>query len=324
MLDIYFQPEYGKLYEQIEGGVCEAFEYKYDAGTIRNMYIKRPVPWLIDGIQYYDVITPYGYGGPVIIDGNASSGLLAGYYAAWSAYCHENGIVAEFIRFHLFDNTDLRNTFPGEIVHISDNVVRRLDDTMDVMWMEFEHKVRKNVKKAQSNGLTVTIDGTGTELSEFLNIYYSTMERNNAKDYYYFNRAYFQSIINTLPGRFMFFHVWKDDTIVSTELVLCSDKYVYSFLGGTMDEYYSMRPNDLLKYEIIKWGKETRHIAFILGGGYGGNDGIYRYKKAFAPGDDVPFYIGRLIHNKYIYDALVEKRKLDGPINEGFFPQYRG
>jgi len=324
MADTFFQPEYGKLYEKLEGGICETFEYKCGTGVVHNMYIKRPVPWLVHGEQYYDVLTPYGYGGPVVVEGIASQELLFGYYAAWSAYCHKNGIAAEFIRFHLFDNTDLRDAFPGEIVHISDNVVRRLDDTMDVMWMEFEHKVRKNVKKAQSNGLTVTADVTGTELDAFLNIYYSTMERNNAKDCYYFDRAYFQSIIDTLPGRFMFFHVWHKDTIVSTELVLCSGRYVYSFLGGTLDEYYPMRPNDLLKYEIIKWSRETGHEAFILGGGYCGNDGIYRYKKAFAPGADVPFYIGRIIHNQYIYDALVEKRRLDGPMNEGFFPQYRG
>lgn len=326
MLDVFFQPEYGKLYEQTEHGECKTFQYSTDTVKIQNVFIKRPVPWLVDGVQYYDVTTPYGYGGPVVVDGTATPESVKSFYDAWAECCRAEKIVAEFIRYHLFDNAELRDAFPGEVLHVTENVVRRLEDSMDDMWMEFEHKVRKNVKKAQNNGLTVTTDGTGEQLEAFLDIYYKTMERNEAKSFYYFDRAYFQAIIDTLPGQFMFFHVWKDDVVVSTELVLCSEKYVYSFLGGTLDEYYPMRPNDLLKYEIIKWSKETGHQAFILGGGYGANDGIYKYKKAFAPGDDVPFYVGRKVWDEDAYRSLVEQRQKSetSPINESYFPLYRG
>lgn len=324
-MDVFFQLGYGKLYEQTENGKFKIFQYITDTVSIQNAFIKRPVPWIVDGVQYYDVTTPYGYGGPVIVDGTATPELLEAYYSAWAEYCKAEGIVAEFIRFHLFDNTQLREAFPGEIIHATENVVRRLGDSMDDMWMEFEQKVRKNVKRAQSNELTVTTDGTGEQLDAFLDIYYKTMERNEAKSFYYFDRVYFQAIIDTLPGQFMFFHVWKNDVVVSTELVLCSERYVYSFLGGTLDEYYPMRPNDLLKYEIIKWSKETGHQAFILGGGYGANDGIYKYKKAFAPGDDVPFFVGRKVWNEEVYEKLIEARKMNGEIKSpGYFPLYRG
>jgi hypothetical protein len=325
-MDVFFQSEYGKLYEKSEKGKCETFEYKAETGIVRNMYIKRPVPQLVDGVQYYDVTTPYGYGGPIVVEGVPSSELIAGYYRTWAKHCREEKIVAEFIRFHLFDNTELRVAFPGEVLYISENVVRCLDKSMDAIWMEFEHKVRKNVKKAKDNGLNVTIDATGEHLNEFLDIYYKTMVRNEAKDFYYFDREYYQAIINTLFGQYMFFHVWHGDVVVSTELVLYSDRYVYSFLGGTLDEYYPMRPNDLLKYEIIRWSKETGHQAFILSGGYGKNDGIYRYKKAFAPNNDVPFYVGRKVWNQDLYNRLVEIRKMDvgKALNVEYFPLYRG
>lgn len=326
MLDVFFQPEYGKLYENTENGECKVFQYTTNTVTIHNIFIKRPVPWLVDNVQYYDVTTPYGYGGPVIVDGVSTPGSLEAYYSAWAEYCKTEKIVAEFIRFHLFDNIQLREAFPGEVIPITENVVRWLDKNLDDMWMDFEHKVRKNVKKAQNNGLTVTVDSNGEQLETFLDIYYKTMERNEAKSFYYFDRAYFQAIIDTLHGHFMFFHVWKDDVIVSTELVLCSEKYVYSFLGGTIDKYYPMRPNDLLKYEIIKWSKETGHQAFILGGGYGTDDGIYQYKKTFAPGEDVPFYVGRKVWDEVNYRSLVERRQENETnlINASFFPLYRG
>ncbi len=325
MLDIFFNPSYGKLYEQIEGGTCETFEHAGRDGTICNLYIKRPVPWLVDGVQYYDVTTPYGYGGPVVTAGEPSEALISEYYAAWADYCHDNKIVSEFVRFHLYDNTDLRLHYPGKVIHFSNNVVRSLAPTMDEIWMEFEHKVRKNVKRAQSNGLTVTTDVTGEQLPAFLDIYYNTMKRNSAKTYYYFEPSYFENINRTLNGQYIYFHVWHNEQIISTELVLCSQDYAYSFLGGTLEDFYPMRPNDLLKHEIIRWCKETGRKVFILGGGYHPDDGIYRYKKAFAPGNDVPFYIGRMVYQNEVYNQLITIRaqKPAFDAESQFFPLYR-
>lgn len=325
MLDIFFNTLYGKLYERIEGGACENFEYSGSDGKICNMYIKRPVPWLVDGVQYYDATTPYGYGGPVVTVGEPSETLITGYYAAWADYCRDNRIAAEFVRFHLYDNADLRLYYPGDVIHVSDNVVRGLAPTMDEIWMEFEHKVRKNVKRAQLSGLIVTTDATGEHLSAFLDIYYKTMNRNKAKNYYYFEPSFFEDISRNLNGHYIYFHVWHNGQIISTELVLSSQDYAYSFLGGTLENSYPMRPNDLLKYEIIRWCKGTGRKVFVLGGGYNPLDGVYRYKKAFAPGNDVPFYIGRKVFQNEIYDKLITMRaqKPEFDAASQFFPLYR-
>ena len=68
MMDIYFELNYGKLYEEIEGGTCEVFEHRSSLGTIRHMFIKRKVPIQLGDITYYDLVTPYGYGGPLILN----------------------------------------------------------------------------------------------------------------------------------------------------------------------------------------------------------------------------------------------------------------
>jgi len=321
--DIFFDEKYGRLYEKTDGGECRTFVFHYGDTTIQNMFIMRPIHTEIDGGRYFDITTPYGYGGAVVTEGSIDEITVNAYYEAWEAYCAEHKIVSEFVRFHLFDNSDIRSSYNGDVVGISDNVVRYLDSSVDEMWMEFEHKVRKNVKKALSNGLSVIADPEGAHLDAFLDIYYETMDRNDARSYYYFDKSYFSQIIETMKGNFTFFHVLKDGRIISTELVLTSEKYVYSFLGGTLEEYYSLRPNDLLKYEIIKWAKETGHKAFILGGGYGGNDGIYRYKKSFAPGTDVRFYIGKKIHDNRVYSELCLEKGIADYHDAAFFPAYR-
>ena len=152
------------------------------------------------------------------------------------------------------------------------------------------------------------------------------MERNRANNYYYFPESYFKDINLNLMGNYAYFHATMDKKIVSTELVLFSDKYAYSFMGGTLSEYYSSRPNDFLKVEIIRWCKESGKELFVLGGGYTKNDGIYQYKKAFSPNSTADYYVGKYIHNHDIYDKLVSLRaqeKKDDK-NTTFFPAYRG
>ena len=68
----------------------------------------------------------------------------------------------------------------------------------------------------------------------------------------------------------------------------------------------------------------------ILGGGYEGYDGVFQYKKAFAPAGVVPFLVGKHIYYPSEYQDFCEKRKahdlqngLSWITNDSFFPAYR-
>ena len=327
MTDLYFNPNYAKVYKDIDGD-SDTFVFECEYGKITNTFILRKIKWNIDGQVYYDIVTPYGYGGPKADNVTDIKKLMEEYKEAFAAYCKGKNIICEFIRFHLFDNIDVRENYYGETLHLLDNVV--VDTTGDFkskIWMGYEHKVRKNVKKAMRNDLQIVIENNLSHLDGFLSIYNDTMDRNNAEDYYYFGRKYFEDIAKLLPENFVYFHVFKDGKIASTELVLCSEDYAYSFLGGTFTEYYDYRPNDFLKNEIVKWCNTTGRKKFILGGGYHKEDGIYKYKRCFTPDPDVPFYVGRYIFNRVVYDKVVEVRRANDRefnIETGYFPKYRG
>lgn len=325
MADLYFDPNYAKVYEEIDGK-SETFYFSCPYGEIQNTFILRPVKWELNGKKWFDIVTPYGYGGPLVLSYTDKEKLMEAYQTAFAAYCLEHNIVCEFIRFHLFDNVDIRECYYGETANVLDNVVVDTTGQYDDIWMKYEHKVRKNVKKALNNGLEICIEQNLNHLDEFLEIYYATMDRNQATDYYYFKRSYFENIARLLPENYMYFHVMKDGKVISTELVLCSEDYAYSFLGGTNEEYYSMRPNDFLKDAIVKWCNETGKKCFVLGGGYHKDDGIYRYKRSFTKTPDVPFYVGRTILNQETYDRFVELRAAEEPDfdrESPYFPLYR-
>lgn len=327
MKDLYFNPNYAKIYKEIEGD-SDTFVFECDFGKITNTFILRKIQWEIGGQTYYDIVTPYGYGGPEAENVVNITKLMEAYKLAFDEFCKGRNIICEFIRFHLFDNVDVRENYYGETLHLLDNVV--VDTTGDFeskIWLSYNYKVRKNVRKAMKNDLEIVIENNLEHLNDFLSIYNDTMDRNNAEDYYYFGRKYFEDIAKFLPDNYMFFHVFKDGKIVSTELVLCSENYAYSFLGGTFTEYYEFRPNDFLKNEIIKWCNLKSKKKFVLGGGYHKDDGIYKYKRCFTPDPDVTFYAGRYIFNQKVYDMAVEMRKeadKEFDAKTGYFPKYRG
>ena len=107
-------------------------------------------------------------------------------------------------------------------------------------------------------------------------------------------------------------------------MIIFGTENAYSYLGGTDRDYFDVRPNDFLKFEAIKWLKERGLKNFVLGGGYGADDGIFRYKKSLAPNGIVDFYIGKSIFDQELYDKLISKRRACGEIlEESFFPVYR-
>lgn len=285
--------------------------FKRDVGKDENFRGK-----LLEN-TYFDLISPYGYGG--------FFGQIEDYDCLnreYNAYCIQNHYICEFVRFDLFH--EYKNYYDGEVETRAHNVIRNLEVPLEEIWMDFKQKVRKNVNRANKYGLQILLDNSGKYLEDFLNIYYSTMERNGAENEYYFKKEFFETL-NKMKENIMYFHVLLEGKIISTELVIYGAENAYSYLGGTYQEFFDFRPNDFLKYEIIKWAKERGLKNFVLGGGYGTDDGIFQYKLCFAPKGIVDFYIGRKIFDNITYEELIELRAIECPEcrNTKYFPKYR-
>jgi hypothetical protein len=326
--EVFAHPAYIRLFARPgDRVVCAAVSTA--SGGVLFPFVLRPVaiePWAGKNEPACDLVTPYGYGGAFAWDCAEQESLM--FRDRFHDWADANGVVASFARLSLFDAQQL--PFDGDVVIDRPNIVRSLDITPEEIWHDYEHKVRKNVNCAKRAGLTAEIDPEGRRLDEFLAIYESTMDRRSADGGYYFPRKFFETLIRDLPGQFIFCHVLDRGRVVSTELVLVSAENIYSFLGGTLADAFSQRPNDLLKHEVILWGRQAGKLAYVLGGGYHGEDGIYRYKKSFAPNGKRPFCVGRRVHNTADYGRLVASRR-QWEISQGnawmpkpgYFPEYR-
>lgn len=292
---------------------CHGDDYGINAFFRRDIAEDPRFARTLERGRYYDITSPYGYGGFMGRITHREQLL-----DAWNTHCRENGYVCGFVRFSLF--SDYRTYFDGETESRTRNVVRNLVPTPEEIWMDFKPKVRKNVKRANACGLKIVRDPDGTYLEDFLRIYYGTMERVNAAPHFFFPRSFFQTL-NEMKDNVMYFHAVHGDKIISTELVLVGGENCYSFLGGTDSAYFEMRPNDLLKYEIILWARKKGMKNFVLGGGYGADDGIFQYKSCLAPNGICDFWIGKKIWDAPVYEELC--RTVGADMSTQFFPAYR-
>ena len=281
--------------------------------------------WRPEVGEAYDIITPYGYGGPEIIPGKegkepspeGKKQLYREFYAEFRQWAEKNKVVSEFVRFSL--SSEARPHYYGKVEHNNDNIVVDLSKDPGDAWMGFRHKVRKNVLKALSGGLEVHEDPEGQRLDSFLEVYYDTMQRRQADSSYFLPAEWFKKLRQKMPGYHMFFHAMQGDKVVASELVLYAKERVFSFLGGTLDAYYPLRASDLLKFRIMEWARRNGHKQFVIGGGHKPHDGIFAFKKSFAPNGVMPFYTGKMIFDEKKYLALCGNRNRRG----SFFPEYR-
>ena len=320
--DVFAHPSYVSLFENTKTR-ARAFYWQGAQGSVLFPFLLRSLPhepfWKPEHGDIYDITTPYGYGGPLIVAGSPSPELYNGFFSDFHQWASQNNIVSEFIRFSLF--SEAYHYYPGEVVHTNDNIVCNLSFDYEELWGRFRHKVRKNVATALTKGVNIEIDMDGARLHDFYRIYFHTMQRRQAENSYFPPVSFFEQLKSRLPNNSFFVHALYENSVIASELVLASETRIYSFLGGTLKEYFSLRAGDLLKNQIIKWGHQGGYKQFVIGGGYKPHDGIFSFKKSFAPDGILPFYTGRKIFNHPLYNSLVlQAGKQTKP---GFFPGYR-
>ena len=158
---------------------------------------------------------------------------------------------------------------------------------------------------------------------QFREIYNGTMDEDGAEAYYYFEQPFYDSLREDLPDNAQVFQAEKDGKVIASSVLLnCNGRMNYH-LSGSLREYRTLAPTNLLLYKAALWGCANGFRTFYLGGGVGsGEDSLFKFKRAFYRGELNRFHIGKKIIDAEKYDQLVRLRT--DIRNEGYFPKYRG
>ncbi len=322
--DVYYLSGYVKAFQLNGDGQPLLISYCGDGTRAINVVMKRDVAddsffaGKVERNTYYDLTTPYGYGG-FLVEGEDTESL----YREYQEFCDSYGIVSEFVRFHpLLENWKTTEKI-YDTVHLGDTVC--LDTGSEsAIWENFTSKNRNMVRKAQKNDLHVFWGRDPELIPAFMETYNATMTKDGAEDYYYFDQSFYESILVDLKQNAMWFYAKAGKDIAAIAIFLFCNGKMHYHLSASQQRYQSLAPTNLVIYEAAVWAAHHGYNRLHLGGGVGsGHDSLYAFKKAFYRGDDTEFHIGKRVWNQRAYDTLCQMRGVE-PTEEGFFPRYRG
>lgn len=321
--DVYHLSGYVKAFQLHGDG--EPMLFCYEDGQLRgiNVVMKRDVaddPFFAGQLpkgEIFDLITPYGYGG-WLLEGEGDTAPL---FQAYEEWCEKHNVVSEFVRYHpMLENAETTKPF-YEVVELGNTVFMDLSSP-ETIWANLTSKNRNMVRKAQKSGIEIFYGQFPAIYKTFKEIYESTMDHDQAKDYYYFKDAFYDSIRNDLPNEAQVFWAELDGKIIAASIMLSANGYVNYHLSGSLREYQNLAPSNLLLYKAALWGCHHGYRSLHMGGGVGSKeDSLYKFKSAFNRNETRRFSIGKKIFLPELYEKLTAMKQV--PDGEGFFPKYR-
>lgn len=310
--DVYYLCEYA-VSLMLHGDGTPYLIY-HDDGELRIAYVLmvsdiadfEPLSGHLEKQRCFDCETPYGYGGP-LYDGKIDSDGINDFIKELTAYAQSHNIVSQFIRFHPI----LKNYAPVEkICNISHMKKTIYMDTSSpkIICDNLDRKNRNIIRKAVKNNVTVEWD-KGDRIDAFLTLYNQTMDRNNADDYYYFSRTYFDYLIQNMGDNIVVFYGIYNDEIISSSIFFYNDKQMHYHLSGSLERYRSLGATNYIIYEAAIWANQRGIETLHLGGGVGIEDSLLGFKKQFNKNGYVEFCIGGNIFMPELASKFVELRK---------------
>lgn len=301
---MYYQPEYISAVAPCDtGSVPMFFEYDGTEGRCYYQFLLRPIT-IKNFEQYQDIVTPFDYGGFYYSD----KSVLPVFFEEFVHFCKEMNIVSEFIRFCPVYSLNY------EIIekhittaHIADHYY--VDLTSDYR-LAFSKSRDRNINRALSLDCFFSPSDTAT----FCGLYKQTMDRIGANPYFYFPEQVLNSLVDN--GFAEIHSIGIGGRAYCSAVTLTDGDTAYYFLGGSLDTPEKNDLNSLLFVRLFEKYQKEGVKTFFLGGG---NRGVAEFKRRFTD-KTVPYYIGRKIHDKEVYNELSELNKNK---DNSFFPAYR-
>ncbi|MCF0146343.1 MAG: GNAT family N-acetyltransferase [Eubacterium sp.] len=330
--DFYYLNGYAKSVEVQEHE--EVVLFYYESEHLRGINVVQirkinDIPFFRDRLEdrYYDLTTPYGYGGWLLEEKGDISvvGELDREYSEW---CRDHHIVSEFVRVHpVIANErylkDFYRVLPcGSVIAIDTKEPDRI-------WTNMESKTRKSIRKARRNEFCVRRSTEDEAYEALSRLYYRTMDRVQADGSYYFSEDYFRTMKKELKSSTQIFLVeTKEKEIAAAAMMMGENGLFTGHLAGTEEDYLSLGVVSLLYYEAAVWAGENGYDVFHLGGGVGfKRDSLFAFKASFTKNGEREHFFANKIFDREIYDKLLWMRTEKGTVRQnagsGYFPEYR-
>ena len=298
-------PDYVMLDSTRDRSLEPTFFYYEEQGSIYyHAFHVAPVP----DTPYYDIQTPYGYGGPI-----STSHDHAFLRKAWKAYKNwvaERKILVEFIRFHpLLENW---HYYQGDVFFDRETVW--IDLMEGDLHNQYQTRARRKIRKAIKNGLTVHWVTYKEFFEHFPSIYNNLMHSLQAGSFYYFPESYYnawQQIKNV-----HFAVCKKQDQVVATIFFYNNNDMMEYHLSASSELGKELAATPLIIHEAALHAKQLGCTKLHLGGGTDNqsDNPLFFFKSGFS-NERGRFNIGKTIHLANEYEKLKKTWQKNGSVS---------
>lgn len=220
------------------------------------------------------------WGGPLVLNNNHL--IYEGLYKAYGKMkCHS---IYTQVR-NIFDMSDYKEsmTLFGFTYEEHLNIIVDLEKTNEQLWKEVHAKRRNEIRKALKEGTSFSNVNSKEALIEcyaILKEVYSRAKLPLPKI------EHFEALLansNTNNGLKIFVAKYENK-IIACMLCLAYRNMLFDYFAGAYSKYYHKYPNDLIPWEVFKWGKQMGYKKFDFGGAGKPNIpyGVREYKKKFG------------------------------------------
>jgi len=330
--DTYHLAGYHRASEHIEQGAHGLLFHYRDGGCSAAIPLMiRSLPDSLGAAfaTLSDAVSAYGYPGPICSatsEADAPAGFADGFCKAFLQALQERGVISFFLRHNpLIDTAWLTEELGGQTV-LGSTVALDLSKSLEEQRLEARKRIRNHYRKALEKGVSVVEDREFRDLDSFVRLYSQTMKTLEAKDFYFFDTAYYRDLKECLGDRVSLFHTRYEGRIIGSMIVFLTNGIIQYHLAGWDRDFLKLSPLRILYDHFRYWGKEHGFRWAHLGGGVGAqSDSVMEFKRDFSK-TEFPYSVSRIVIDTEAYAGACRAAGhavSEGEATEGFFPLYR-
>lgn len=314
--DFYHSYDYHHILKK-ENEIPILIVYKSDKTSIAIPFLERKI-----NDTYYDLTSVHGYLGP-ISEGITQDFDSTGFQQAFKELLENKKVVSVFSKLNPFiaNQNEILNNL-GSIQNIGELVFYDQHADDEIQLKGYNRNTRQKLKQLKKScHVNIVEDDRGIE--KFIELYHDSLVRLCAKKIFYFDKAYFKTLLNLKSSNAKMIVAIHNETneIAGGVFCIATRDIAHIEVAFTNKDYYKESPVRILFDESRKLFKLNNEKYLNIGGGSGGREGsLMRFKSSFTQ-NYKDFNIWKYIVLPEVYEALLTKEQKK--TEQEFFPKYR-
>ena len=205
----------------------------------------------------------YGYG-PIVNDVAGKEKIISELIAFLEKRARKDRVCEAFI-FQPEENGVLESL--GYVMEKTFNVYKvDLGKSVEELWMKIAHNKRRNIKKAQNQGVEVVASDSEKDLESFYEMHALAGKRAGFIPHSFSYFGSFLKVFGVFGKAKVFLAIFEGKPVAGVFVVVHGDT-AYALGAGSREEVWQVRPNDILHWKAMEWacnnGLSYYHMGYV-------------------------------------------------------------